>query len=467
MIPALLAALALAASDACAPVVPAAAPDPAAAAAYRAVAEREDARGGGDTAVLAYQRAAALDPDDRASRAALERACRAGPRSDPFEEGLARMDAGDLRGAIAGFRAARAQDDDPAIALLEGICHYELGEDAQAEPLLRAAEKAPESADVAQLYLGLVALRAGSGSRAAALFDAATASGALAPVASELARVARSQGRWSLTLFAASGYDSNVNLAPSSAPPSRQSDGLYALGATGLLRPWGADGPYVRAQGLLNQQFRLGAFDSSAVDAAGGWQLQRGRWAGIAEYDFTHRTFGGSPFETSHRLLASAWTALGDVTLGATWLARFESYAGGWSPFSGTVQAGEVRTAFPLAARLRLALAYGLARDAARESILSYLEHGPRAELRLAAARRVRLGLDLAATFRGYDEYDPALGARRHDTYLDAAALAEWDVSPGWTAHVAVQGRQALSNVSGFQYARLVPTIGLAYTLSP
>ncbi len=469
MIATILTALALAAADPCAPVEPGGASDPSAAAAYRAVAEAEAeaAAGSRDTAILAYRQAAALDPADGASRAALARHCSAGPLPDPFQDGLVKMDAGDLRGAIADFRAARGRTDDPSVALLEGICHYELGEGREAEPLLRTAERSPEDADLARFYLGLLALREGASSRAAALFDAASASAAIAPVASDLARLARTQGPWALTLVAASGFDSNVTLAPPGAPPSRASDGLYALGATGLLRPWGPDGPYLRAQGLLDRQFRLDAYDVAGGDLAGGWQFQGARWSGIAEYDFSYRTFGGSPFLSSHRLLASAWTLVGDVTLGASTLARFESYDDGFSPFSGTVQAAEVRASFAIGARTRLALAYGVARDAARLSILSYLEHGPRAELRIATARGVRLGADVAATFRGYDVFDPTLGARRLDTVLDAAALAEWDLSPRWTVQLALRGRRALSNVGGFEYAKVVPTFGLAYTFSP
>lgn len=467
MIAALLAMAALAAADPCAPVEPAAAPDASAAAAYRAVAEAEAARGARDTAILAYRSAAALDGRDRASRAALDRLCRTAPRTDPFQDGMARMDAGDLRGAIAAFHTARARDDEPSIALLEGICHYELGEDREAEPALRAAEGSPEDADLARFYLGLVALREGSASRAAALFDAASASGAVAGVAADLARLARSEGRWALTLDATTGWDSNVNLAPPGVAPAREADGLYAFGLTGVARPWGSDGPYLRGQGVVSQQLRLGTYDVAAGDAAGGWQLRRGAWSGLAEYDFSYRTFGGSPFLTAHRLLASAWTALGDVTLGGTYLARFESYADGFSPFSGTLQAGEARTSFGIGRRARMALAYGFARDAARLSILSYVEHGPRAELRVAARRGLRLGADLAAAFRRYDTFDTTLGARRADTYLDAAALAEWDLAAGWTAHVALHGRRALSNVAGFEYWKLLPTVGLAYTFSP
>ena len=467
MIAALVTGLALATADPCAPVQPAAAADPRAAAAYRTVAEAEGKAGSPETAILAYRSAAALDPADHVSRAALERYCGAGPRVEPFQAALAKMDAGDLRGAIADFRAARDRVDAPSVALLEGICHYELGEGREAEPLLLAAERSPEHADLARFYLGLLALREGASSRAAALFDAASASAAIAPVASDLARLARTQGPWALTLFAASGFDSNVTLAPPGSPPSRTSDGLYALGATGLLRPWGSLGPYLRAQGLLDRQLRLDAYDVGAGDLAGGWQLQGTRWSGLAEYDFAYRTFGGSSFLSAHRLLASAWTLIGDVTLGASYLARFESYAGGFSPFSGTLQAAEVRASLAVGARTRLALAYGAARDGARLSILSYLEHGPRAELRFVTARGVRLGADVATTFRGYEVFDPTLGARRRDTYVDAAALAEWDLSPRWTAQLALRGRRALSSVAGFEYSKLVPTAGLAYTFSP
>jgi tetratricopeptide (TPR) repeat protein len=469
VIAALVAALALGAADPCAPVQPAVAADPRTARTYREVADFEAAAGSRDTAILAYRSAAALDPADHASRAALERYCLAGPaaRKDPFKAGLAKMDAGDLRGAIADFRAARGHADEASVALLEGICHYELGELREAEPLLREAERSPEQADLAQFYLGLLALRQGATARAASLFDAASTSPAIGPAASDLARLARTRGPWALTFLAATGFDSNVNLAPPGSAPARVSDGLYALALTGVLRPWGSLGPYVRGQAYLDQQFRLDAYDVGGGDVAAGWQHDGTAWSGLAEYDYAYQRFGGSPFLSAHRLLGSAWTLLGGVTLGATYYARFESYADGFSPFSGTLQAAEVRTSFAIGGRTRLSLAYGAARDAARESILSYLEHGPRIDLRYATARGVRLGADVAATFRGYDIYDPTLGAQRRDTYLDAAALVEWDLSYRWTTHVALRARRALSNVAGFEYTKVVPTIGVAYTFSP
>lgn len=468
MIPAIVLALSLGAADPCAPVEPARVPDPAAAALYRSVGDGEASRGSDETAALAYRRAASLDPGDARSRAALARLCRApAPATDPAREGMAKMDAGDLRGAVADFRAARAREEDPSVALLEGISLYELGEDRQSEQALRAAERSPADADLARLYLGLLALRDGAASRAASLFDAASASASLAPAAQDLARLARSEGRWALTLEAASGYDTNVNLAPPSGQPSSQGDGQYALAATGIYRPLGSDGPYLRGQGFLNQQLRLGTYDTSGADAAAGWQLRRASWAALAEYDYAYRTFDHARFLSAHRLLASAWTAFGDLTVGATYFARFDSYADGYSPFSGTLQAGELRSAFPLTPRVRLGLAYGAARDAARLGVLSYVEHGPRAELRVLVGRGVWAGADVAATFRRYDDFDPSLSARRSDTYLDAGALVEWNPSPRWTARLALRGRRALSNVGGFEYTKLVPTVGLAYTFSP
>ena len=88
------------------------------------------------------------------------------------------------------------------------------------------------------------------------------------------------------------------------------------------------------------------------------------------------------------------------------------------------------------------------------------------AAMRLYAAA---YGIDLSECeeIRRYDTFDTTLGARRGDTYLDAAALAEWDLAPGWTAHVALHGRRALSNVAGFEYWKLLPAVGLAYTFSP
>lgn len=460
-----LLALALAASDPCAPVAPSDPPDPAAAAAYRAVGDEELARGALEPAAAAYRAAAERDPSDGASRDALRRLCeRRGAMEDPLARGLRLMDAGDFRGAIAAFRAARAAAPSPSTALLQGICHYELGEDGEAAPLFREAEGYGPHREEARLYLGLIALRAGAGPEASALFESARANPALERDARELAWLARRDGRLVVALLAESGWDSNVNLAPTGEPSlTPESDGVIALAGSFLLRPNGSRGPYLRAAALTHDPVDLGAYRVRGFDAAGGWQL-RGRGAqAVLEYDYGVRTFGGEPYLTSHRLLASGWTRAGRARVGAAYLARFESYASGWSDFSGTLQRAEVRAGLTLGPRLGLGLAYGVAFEDARATSLSYLEHGPRVELRASAGRAWRLGLDASLSRRDYDGYDADLGNTRRETYLDAAGFAERTVATFWTVRLGLEARRALSNVAALEYDKIVPTVGLAY----
>lgn len=463
MTPALLLAAALLAADPCAPVEPAA-PDPVAAAEYRAVGEAERAGGDLDTAAAAFRAAAARDPGDQASRAALQALCAAGPgAADPFDEGLRLLEEGEVGAAAAAFRRARERREDPSAALLEGICRYDLGEWDAASRLLQEAARRPAHAPAARLYLGMLALRQGSGAQAAALFDAAAASPSLSRMASDLARLARREGRLVVSLLAESGWDSNVPLAASEIPGGRE-DGAWALTGGALWRPRGANGPYLRANGSLHQQLSLDAYDVGAADGAAGWQHRAGRLSLLGEYDYGYRTLGGERFLSSHRLLASAGLPVGRAVLSVLWLTRFEDYAGGYQPFSGVLHRAEAKATLPVGSRATLALAYGGGRDLADASYLSFLEHGPRVELRLAVAPRVRLGAEVGATFRTYDAADPAFSAARREAYLDGAALAEVDLTARLSLRGALQARRAWSNVSVLEYDKIVPTLGLSWT---
>jgi tetratricopeptide (TPR) repeat protein len=452
-------------ADPCASVRSASQPDPDAARAYRAVGESDRALGATDSAIIAFQEALARDPADAASREALHGLCSAPPPEDPYREGLRRMDDGDWRGAATAFRAARTGEAGPSAALLEGICRYEVGDEVEAAALFREAAMYPPHREEAQFYLGLLALRSGSSSEAAALFASASANPALERAANDLARLARRDGRFVMSIFAESGWDSNVNLAPSGAPLGPPaSDGLYALTGTGLFRPKGPEGPYFRLSGFLQEQATLDAFDFRGYDVAAGWQLGRTERGVIAEYDYGARTFGGASYLSANRLLASGWMRVGATLIGATYFARFESYAPAWAQFSGTLQRAELRASWMVATRARLAVAYGVAGDVTRDPALTWAEQGPRAELRVALGR-MWLGTDVAATWRGYDSVDATLGARRSDRYLDATAFAELDVAANWTARFALMARSADSNVPGFAYDKLLPTLGIGYTL--
>lgn len=462
----LLAALALAASaaDPCAPVAPLA-EDAAAAAAYRDVGDAEAAAGRAGTAAVAYRAAAARDPRDAASRAALARLCADGAPADPFQAAVARLDAGRPAEALALLRSLhRGAAPEPAVALLEGIALLDLGADAEAEPLLRRAAAAPAHAPAAELYLGLLRLRAGGGSEAVALFDRAAATPALAPIAEDLARLARRDGRLVLSVLAESGWDSNVTLAPATPAPGPEADAALGLGAAVLYRPRGTSGPYLRASAGATEHLSLAAYDFAALDGAAGWQHRRGALTLGAELALGARTLGGEPYLLARRLLVSGALALRGATVSAAYAARSEDYAAAYAGYSGILHRAELRVALPLGDAARVGLAYGLARDATRTADLSYVEHGPRADLRLALGRRARLALEAGLALRRYDARDTALGVLREDVQLDAAATAELDLSDHLTARAGLVARTLDSTLDALGYEKLVPTVGLVWT---
>ncbi len=471
MIGALL-VLALGSVDPCAAVTPAETPDPGIAADYRAVGDREARDGDAPGAAYAYRQAAALDPDDAASRRALRRLC-APPapaaRPDPFDDGLLRMQAGDLRGAVESFEVAR-QGGDRSAAFLEGICRYQLGDDAEAAPLLAEAAQDPAHRDLARFYEGLVALRQGRADEAAQLFDATSSVPGIGAMATTLARTARRDGHLILSVLVQGGYDSNVPLLPNGTALSTGSmgmgngDGFVDVVAGALWRPLGPSGPYLRATGVIHQLFRLTAYDLDTVEAAAGWQVVHGGDGLVGEVAYDDQAFGGTPWLQAPRLLGSGWLTTGAVTWTATYFARFETYDGGYAPFSGTVQSAELKAAWPISSSALLDVAWDLTRDAARLDITSYWAQGPRAELHAILSSRARLGLSTSAVFQRYDGFDATLGARQTDAFLSGSALAEYDLSDGWTARLSVDALQALSNVSAFRYDKIVPMIGIAWT---
>lgn len=458
----------LAASDPCVALPPEGGTgDRATAAAYRAVAEAEAAAGSVDTAARAYRSALDADPSDGQTRAALTALCaEPAPPGDPFREGVRLMEGGDCGSAVALFAAARARAEDPSAALLEGICRYDLGEDAAAEPPLRIAEAAPAHRDTARLYLGLLALRRGAAADAAARFDSVSENAAIAPLAADLARAARREGRLVLAVTAESGWDSNVNLGPGlPVGPAAQRDTAFALGGSALWRPWGRQGPYLRAVGSVREQARLGAYDLGAVDGAAGWQwVGRRAWL-VAEYDLGYRALAGEPFLVANRALASGAVALGSWALGATAFARHDDFAGVYDPFTGLVAGGELRLSRALTTRARATVAYGASRAGARSAILEYVEQGPRVELRLDVTRSLGFTAVGAWSLRRYEAFDALLDARRRDSYLDASVLAEWDFAPRWTARLVLAARRADSNDAAFEYSKIAPAVGVGYVL--
>lgn len=452
-------------ADPCGPLPPpTGGGDPEAARAYRAVGDAERAGGALQTAAVAYREALAQHPADAAARAALEEVCRALAGPAAFERGRGLLEAGDLRGAAAAFREARAAGAGAPAALLEGVAEFELGDDAAARAALTAARQDPAQRDAADLYLGLLALREGDGAAAARALEAASQDPALAPLASRLARSARRTGSLVVAALAAGGWDSNAQLAPSGTPIDTSSDGQLDAAAGALWRPLGPSGPFVAGRGLLHQQFRFDDLDQWGLGGSGGWQLV-GPGRGVsAEYGYDYRTLGGAPFLSAHGPRATGWLPAGPLTLAASYALRFESYDGDlYAPFSGTFQSGEVSASALVAPGLRLLLGYRLARDAVELPELSFLEHGPHAALWADVGARGRLFLDAALGFRGYDAFDPLLGVLREEVSIDATAAFEWDVSARAFLRVGVEVRQVWSTAEAYGYFRLAPTVGLGW----
>jgi len=460
-----LLALLLAATDPCAPVTLAATPDPAAAALYRQAGDEERSAGSQVTAAVAYRTAASLDPADAISRGALQELCaRPVAREGPFEEGLRQMEARAWGAAAASFSQARRDRGDPSAALLEGICDYQLGDDARAEPLLRLAEARPEHQELARFYLGLIALRAGAATRAAALFAQASSNTVLGVLAADLSRLARQDARLVVTLAAQAGYDSNVTLVPSGS--TGQGDGLLALAGTVLYRPTGPSGPYLRGSGQLRHQLQLGAYDAAGVEAAAGWQFLRDGSGLLGEYAYAYATYGGSPYLSANRLTGAGWTTAGGLTWSARYAAQLEDYRSATlAGFAGLLHHAELRAALPIGAGGWVGVGWGLSRDAAQLGITSYTEQGPRLDLRLLVSPRLWIGAVAGIAWRGYDAVDATIGVTRSDRTLAGSALVEYDLGSGWMARASLEGRAATSNAPAFEYDKLVPMLGISWQL--
>jgi tetratricopeptide (TPR) repeat protein len=461
---ALLLALALGSSPGpCDPVEPAPRPAAETAAAYRRIGDEERAAGRADTAAVAYRKAASLDPSDEASRVALGELCRApAPATpDPFRRGLERMEAGDLREAVREFRRAQEALPDPSAALLEGVCLYRLDEDAEAEPALRRAEADPAVRDSARFYLGLIALRRGDSATAAPLF--AGLQPAFGNLAWDMELIARRSGIFTVSALASVGWNSNLTLAPTGYATSGAGDGFASIAASGLWRPTGESGPYLRVAGAYQQQFSLTAFDAGTGSGAVGWQLGHADRALVAEYQYAFSALGGAPYLSTNRLVASGWLTWDAFTLGATYLARFESYRSIYEPFSGTYQWAEARGAWWFGPFARLGVSYRLGVDLVSQDFLSFVEHGPHADFLVQLGRSLRLALDASVSFRTYGGVAPGPGVRRSDTYLTGAALLEYDLGSHFTLQGSVTAQQAWSNLPQFTYFAVVPSVGVAW----
>ncbi|HYV45578.1 MAG TPA: tetratricopeptide repeat protein [Myxococcaceae bacterium] len=455
----------------CSKVEPARSPDPAAAQAYLEVGDAESRQGRPDTAAVAFREAVRLDPASPAARARLLNLCReSGEAADEdFDRATRAVEEGRYEEAIAalGPRFAGEGRPDAAAALLYGISLYERGDDARAKQALQLAAQSPGTADAASVFLGLLALRAGSSDQAAALFDRAGggAQGELARTARDLAALARRDVRLAVSAEVEGGYDSNVDQAPDRTPVAGLSgDLLYGATASALLRPFGETGPYAVAGARLRNLREIGDYDLAWAGGAAGYRFTHGRDELRVEYAFDAIWLGYQPFSTAHQLQLDGALDLPFARAGALVSARAERYSAPQiQKYSGPTFDGEVSLAWGGSAT-ELKLRYRGQGHRSEEAEVRWLDHGPGVRA-MAALLWGRLVVDAQVTIRTYGAEDPGFGdVVRQDAYLDGVVSLEQDLGKQLTVSLCVGGRKAFSNVGTLEYTRLYGGLGLIFT---
>jgi Tfp pilus assembly protein PilF len=441
--------------------------DPAAAQAYLAVAQEELASGETQSALDALRKALQHAPGDEALRTQFQTLCAQVPSPVTFDEGMRLYQEGEYGRAATVFAQARARSPSAELSMMEGICRYELRDDEAARRLLRQALGSPDTADSARLFLGLLALRRGDGTSAAANFNVVSdrTDSPLRTEALSLLRIARQSGRLVLTVLAQGGYDSNSDLLPDGASSLPVTSGSPAVDVSVamLIRPEGESGPYARVIGTLRKDLLPATFEQASVLAGAGWQQGPNARHIAASYDFELNESGGELFFLSHRLGLMGRYSEGALGVGLGASSRWVSYRlPGFEPWSALrlepLVEGRVRLGRHL---VRLSARY--TRALARESAYSF--HAPGVELAgILDFTPLRFLLEPMFETRSYDAVDPNLGVARAETTVGATAGIEWDLGDRWTAQAAFSLRHTLANAP-VQTDRWNVWTGLAYTL--
>ena len=283
MIPALVSTLL--AVGPCAPVEPKP-PDAELASVYAAVAAEEEAQGATDAAAAAWRSSAELDPDAGVATHALTRLCREEQARVDFEAGLALFESGDCPAALPRLEAARVGVDAAPAALMVGICAYELSDEPRAIEALLVARALPALAATADLYLGLIALRGGEPTAAAARLRSVSLDPGegLHSLASELLALTERRERLVIDGALEAGYDSNAPLAAfATVLPGGGDDAMGSASVNLSLRPLRANGPYLTVGGAYRKYLRFPSYDVGLVGGSLGGSLTLGRLSGSVD----------------------------------------------------------------------------------------------------------------------------------------------------------------------------------------
>jgi hypothetical protein len=468
VIPALALVLAAAAADPCAPIAPGeeAIGDPGV---LLSVGLEELAAGARDTAALAFREALRRAPSDARAASGLELACGRTSPDALLAEAVRSVEAGACGRAIDLLTVARAAHREPASALLEAVCHVRAGADGRAEPLLREALADARTGAAARLLLGVLARRSSDERAARAWLLEAAASGdpRVGAAARQMLPSARRDGRIVASLYSGAAWDSNALLAPEDVPtPEGRSDWAGAATAAILVRPFGRSGPFARGALDERRHLRFQPYDSAGWTAAGGWALRRPRGGASVEYAHQRLELGDAPYLAADVVTAAADRALGPVWLGGRYAWRRDRYEPDYAgDFSDDRHAGELRVAWG-GPRGWGTAGYRGARVVAGTRRLSYVEHGPAAQVGVLSRRGDRLWVEGALLARIHDALDPDLGVRLTRLALEGGAGAEVVLAGGLSAHAFAGGALVDANADGLSYRKLAVSLGLSWEVS-
>ncbi len=458
-------AVLLVAAALCEPPLPAPAVSPLEALDYLEVGDAERAAGSLDTAQVAYAEALRLDPSSDRARLAWLAACVEQHGDALLAEGRRLLDEGDRPGALALFERLRSGRSDPAVDLFEGIALYEEGDDERARPLLLEAARSAAWSARAQYFLGLIGLRDGAGAEAASLFERVelAGSGGLVERAAVLRQTALRTGRGVVSVFAESGYDSNVTYAADSQPAP--TDGALGAGLFGQLRPLGLSGPYLRASAFLRQQLQVHEGDLGVFGGQAGYRLGRGETYGLFDYGYELTRLGGSNYLSAHRFRAGGrWLPFGRFSVAGVYALRLGSYlTAGSSAYSGVLHSlsPEVSYRFPLGSSMTLG--YDVFRDATQLAETSSWEHGPRAGMHLLLRPTLRASVESGVRLRNLDG-GPVQGvAAVSSTVYFGSVAAEQDFGR-LTVRLLLGARASSSSDAANSWTRMTATLGVSYT---
>lgn len=344
-------------------------------------------------------------------------------------------------------------------ALLQGVCHFELGEDTEAKASLELAVKDPMHEDEARVLLSLIALRRGSARAAEQQLRALEVGGrTLGAPLSALLRQATRGGSVIARASAFGGVEFNPALAPMGMEETR---GLVGFTALGQWVPLGAVSPYLRIAAGGREYPGLSALRSVTGVGSLGFQLARGGDRLAIDYGLEGIFFGTSPYAVTHGPRVEGSLQLGSFLVYAEWMLRFETFLPSEAQdFSGPrheVAAG-VSSALPMG--FSFELGWGLVRDGARQPELALIETGPRLSLGWARGR-TRATVMFAVDWRNYDAYDADLGVQREDKRFRPSARLEYDFTDWLSGFVAGDASIVSSNVEAVTSVRFAATGGL------